>query len=67
VGDAVTTLIAVLVGAAASLAGSVIVNRMELRRTTRLRLYDELIPLAQRSIAEFRASSFAGEEVTAGR
>lgn len=49
-GDAVITLIAVLVGAAASLAGSVIVNRLELRRRMRFRLYDEMIPGVQNPI-----------------
>jgi hypothetical protein len=42
-----------VIGFAGSLFGSILVNRRELVRRTRLRLYDELIPAAQKSVNDF--------------
>ena len=42
--ELVAALLGALVGGAASLAGSVIINRLQLRREMRIRIYYELIP-----------------------
>ena len=56
-----SALLGAVVGAAASLTGSVLVRRWELKKTTRIRMYDELMPALYR---EFRPSSIA---IGAGR
>jgi hypothetical protein len=44
VGDLWAALLGAIVGGLLALAGSVLVNRWELRRTARLRMYEELLP-----------------------
>jgi hypothetical protein len=47
--ELLAVLLGALIGSMASLWGSVIVNRMQLRRTTRIRIYDELLPKLRRA------------------
>jgi hypothetical protein len=49
----VPVLVGAVIGFAGSLLGSTLVNRRELVRTTRLRLYDDLIPAAQKAVNDF--------------
>jgi hypothetical protein len=61
VGDAIITFLAVLVGAAASLAGTVLVNRWELRRAAKFRMYQELIPKIKSEVWPAEGWKLVGE------
>lgn len=52
--DALIPLGAVLVGALASLAGSVLVNRWQLRKTTRLEVWETILPAISRPWGRYR-------------
>lgn len=58
---AVVTLVAVLVGAIASAAGSVFVNRHELTRGQRIRIFDELLPTHERAVEACLAEVHRGQ------
>jgi hypothetical protein len=51
-----SALLGAIVGGATTLVASVLVKRWELKKTTRIRMYDELMPALYR---EFRPSSIA--------
>jgi hypothetical protein len=46
-------VVGAIVGGAASLAGTVLVNRMQLATNARMRMYDELLPKFQQDVEEF--------------
>jgi hypothetical protein len=58
-----TSLLAALVGAivggAASLAGTMLVNKQQFATNARMRMYDDLLPRLQGAIADFEESPFS--------
>ena len=58
--EIVAVLLGALIGSLASLGGSVIVNRMQLRRTTRILIYDELLPKLRRAYTGHPAEQLFG-------
>ena len=46
-------VVGALVGGAASLAGTVLVNKMQMATNARMRIYDELLPRLERAVDDF--------------
>jgi len=57
----VPVLVGAVVGFAGSLLGSLLVNRRDLVRTMRLRLYHELIPTAEKAVNDFLDEGLADD------